>query len=59
MDNKELMRKIALLESINDHLETEIEQVDMLMKMVGFKDGLETVKATANEILRKGLVESI
>jgi hypothetical protein len=58
MDNKELLKRIAQLESINDHLATEIEYVDTLMRMVGFKYGLQTVKATADEIIQKGLVES-
>lgn len=59
MDNKTLMNKIAQLESINDHLKTELDYVDALMRMVGFKDGLETVKATANELIRRGLTENI
>lgn len=58
MDNVELLKKIAILESVNDHLVTEIEYVDALMRMIGFKFGLKTVKATANELIEKGLVES-
>lgn len=56
MTKKELMRKIALLESINDQLSTEVCNVDLLMRMVGFSSGLETVKATAHEMIAKGLV---
>ena len=50
MTKKELIRKAAYLESINDQLMTEIHYVDHLMRMVGFTGGLETVKATAKEL---------
>lgn len=58
MTKKELMKKVAYLESINDQLSTEVSYVDHLMKMVGFKGGLVTVKATAEEIIEKGLIET-
>ncbi len=51
------MKKIAVLESINDQLSTEVSYVDRLMRLVGFSGGLETVKATAQEIIAKGPVE--
>lgn len=57
MSTAELFNKIAQLESVNDHLYTEIEYMDQLMRLIGFKDGLLTVKATAEEIINKGLVE--
>jgi endonuclease III len=57
MTKKQLLQKIALLETINDHLSTEVTYVDELMKMVGFAGGLETIKATAREIIKKGLIE--
>lgn len=47
-----LLKKIAHLESINDHLATEVSYVDMLMRLVGFTSGLETIKATAQEIIK-------
>lgn len=53
----ELLQKLARLESINDHLVTELQDLDMLMKLVGFSGGIETVKATALEILEKGYLE--
>ncbi len=58
MTKTQLLRKIAVLESINDQLSTEVSYVDHLMRMVGFAGGLETIKATAKEIIEKGLVES-
>lgn len=54
MNNSELMEKIAHLESINDQLISELGYVDDLMRQVGFTDGLNTVKATANEIKSRG-----
>lgn len=59
MTKKELMKKIALLESVNDQLYTEITHLDLLMKMVGFAGGLETIKATAKEIISRGLVSVV
>jgi hypothetical protein len=57
MTKAQLLKKIALLESINDQLATEVCYVDQLMRMVGFSGGLQTIKATAEEIIQKGLVE--
>lgn len=51
---KELEQKIAYLESINDQLSTEVSYVDKLMKLIGFAGGLGTIKATADEIIKKG-----
>ena len=54
MTKAELMRKIAILESENDQLVAEVHYVDKLMRMIGFSDGLNTVKATAVEIVEHG-----
>lgn len=53
----QLLQQLALLESLNDHLETELHNLDHLMELVGFSGGLATVKATAYEILAKGYHE--
>lgn len=50
MKKADLLKKIAYLESVNDHLLTELSYVDHLMRLVGFAGGLETVKATALEL---------
>ncbi|WP_079992896.1 hypothetical protein [Candidatus Protochlamydia naegleriophila] len=50
MKKAELLKKVAQLESVNDHLLTELGYVDHLMKLVGFTNGLETVKLTAREL---------
>lgn len=57
MTKAQLLKKIAQLESINDHLATEVSYVDHLMKLIGFPGGLSTIKATAEEIIEKGLIE--
>lgn len=55
MTKSQLLKKIAHLESVNDQLSTEVAYVDHLMRLIGFSEGLTTVKATAQEILDKGL----
>lgn len=50
MTKKELITKVAHLESLNDHLMTELSYIDHLMRLVGFSGGLETVKLTAQEL---------
>lgn len=57
MTKAQLLKKIAALESINDQLSTEVEYVDRLMRLLGFSDGLLTVKSTAQEIIEKGYLE--
>lgn len=58
MKKSELQKKIAQLESINDHLQTEICYVDQLMRMAGFQGGIETVKLAALEIVKQGHIQA-
>jgi hypothetical protein len=55
MTKTQMLKKIAKLESINDHLSTELGHIDHLMRLAGFAGGIATVKATATEIITKGL----
>lgn len=57
MTKDQMRKKIAMLESINDQLTTEVVYVDQLMRLLGFSEGLATIKATAHEILEKGYLE--
>lgn len=57
MTKTQLLRRIAVLESLNDQLSTEVQYVDQLMRMLGFSEGLLTVKSTAQEILEQGPLE--
>lgn len=52
MTKTQLRAKAALLESVNDQLSTEVTYLDYLMRCVGFANGVETFKATAEEIMR-------
>jgi hypothetical protein len=54
MTKKDLIKQIARLESVNDHLLTELSYIDHLMRLVGFADGLETVKLIAKETAEAG-----
>lgn len=55
MTKTQLERRVAYLESINDQLITEVSYCDELMRMLGFSEGLATVKATAREIIDNGI----
>jgi hypothetical protein len=57
MTKTQLMKKIAHLESINDQLSTEICYLDRLMRVLGFSQGLESMKATAEEVIEEGILE--
>lgn len=54
MTKKELLKKLARLESMHDQLISELSMIDDLMRQVGFSDGLRTAKATALEIHQQG-----
>lgn len=50
MHMKNLLKKLAYLESANDQLSTELSYVDTLLRSIGFTDGLATVKTAAKEL---------
>ncbi len=49
-EKEKLLEKIAQLEFANDQMTTELEYVDTLLRSAGFADGLESVKAAAQEL---------
>ncbi len=49
--NKDLLKKIAKLESINDQLAAELHYLERLARALGFAEGLKTLKAAALEML--------
>jgi hypothetical protein len=51
MKHKDLLRKIAKLESINDQLAAELHYLDQLARALGFAQGLTTLKSAALEML--------
>jgi hypothetical protein len=52
MENIDLHEQIAKLEFQNDQLLAELEYVDTLLRAVGFSEGLDSVKAAAQELAR-------
>lgn len=51
--NKALEKKVAYLEFMNDQLSTELRYVDNLLRVIGFPDGLETIKSAAEEVIEE------
>lgn len=51
MDKRELTKKIAKLESINDQLAAEFRSLDEIARKLGFSEGLKTLKESALELL--------
>ncbi len=49
-DIQKLLDRLAQLEFQNDQLTAELEYVDQLLRSVGFTDGLQSVKAAAQEL---------
>ena len=55
MEALDLQRKIAYLEFIQDQLSTEIEEIDSLLKGVGFQQGISSIVNVANEIITQSV----
>ncbi len=53
MQSQELTKKIAYLEFVNDQLSSEIHYVDHLLRVIGFPDGLATIKSAAQEVIEE------
>lgn len=51
MKNKDLLKKIAKLESMNDQLAAELCYLEHLARALGFAEGVKTLKAAALEML--------
>jgi hypothetical protein len=50
---QELIQKLAQLESFNDQILSELEFLNQLLKQVGFVDGIEGLKAAAQDLLNE------
>ncbi len=48
---KQLEKKMAYLEFVQDQLETELTYINQLLKSVGFPQGLDSAKMVALELL--------
>lgn len=51
MQHKDLLKKVAKLESINDQLTAELQYLERLTRSLGFAAGLKTLKEAALEML--------
>lgn len=51
LDTKQLQKEIARLEFINDQLSMELSYVDELLRVVGFPEGLQTIKTVVQEVI--------
>lgn len=58
MNQKNLEKKIASLEFANDQLLSELTHIDQLLKLIGFPEGLSTIKAAAQHILEEDVESS-
>jgi len=50
MDTHQLLERIAHLEFVNDQISMELQETDKLLRMIGFSEGLHSVKKAALEI---------
>lgn len=57
MQSQELAKKVAYLEFVNDQLSYEIEYIDNLLRLIGFPDGLATIKSAAQEVIEEETLE--
>lgn len=50
---EDLQKKQAYLEFINDQLESELEELEELLKAIGFPKGIASLKEAAQDILEE------
>ncbi len=53
MNEEQLQKKIAKLESVNDQLQAEYQFLDRILKELGFEQGIQTLKEAAIELIEK------
>lgn len=51
MKKVDLEKRLAYLQSINDHLLTELEYIDHVTREIGFPEGISSLKDTAKKLL--------
>ena len=59
MTEKQLLKKIAKLETINDQMAAELHYLEKLARALGFAEGLKTLKAAAIEMLEADQKKSV
>lgn len=51
MEQKALLKQIAMIEFFNDQIQTELSHIDGLLRLIGFEEGITTLKSAAGELL--------
>ncbi len=51
MKHKDLLKKLAKLETVNDQLSAELNYLEKLTRALGFAEGLKTLKTAALDML--------
>ncbi len=59
MTKADLIQRMVDLELANEELIAELAYFDTLMRQIGFAQGIDTVKATAQEIMHENQVSNI
>jgi putative heme iron utilization protein len=52
MKHKDLLKRIAKLETVNDQLTAELQFLESLTRTLGFAEGLKTLKEAAQEMIQ-------
>lgn len=53
MSQEDFAKQIAILESVNDQLRAEFQTLNLLLKEIGFEDGIQTLKTAAMELIER------
>ena len=59
METQEILKRIAYLEFTNDQLQTELTDIDQLLREAGFPEGIESVREVAIELLNEGYTDAL
>ena len=58
MNEIEIRKSIARQEFIHDQLDAELQDLDYLLKLAGFSEGLRSMKDVARQLIEEGQEES-
>jgi hypothetical protein len=50
---EQILKKIAYMEFVHDQLSAELEEIDSLLKQIGFPNGLESARLVALEMIQE------
>lgn len=58
MTELEIQKKIAQLEFVNDQLDSELQEIDRLLRMTGFPNGISSAKEVALQLMDEGFLDA-